>query len=235
MSDIPNTSTYNTGDIPGEKAAAAAAETSAWLVADLSTFAKTDANSIEGAATSLGTTSTVDFNNVHGSIDSSMDALFYTGVLADFDRTKHWGVAIRATWSNTTAGNWQMYLGSGNDAVPAADKGCYFAAQLDSSAFVGANDYGAAPANGESVTGGRYLGGVVIFKSDRQGGSVSQIATSDRTSRGGITRTTTPANAMTTDAQYVMVGFGNASAAGAEALTGLQVEYQLLAHHGQDA
>jgi hypothetical protein len=232
MSDIPNTSTYNTGDIPGEKAAAAA-ETSAWLVADLSTFAKTDANSIEGAATSLGTTSTVDFNNVHGSIDSSMDALFYTGVLADFDRTKHWGVAIRATWSNTTAGNWQMYLGSGNDAVPAADKGCYFAAQLDSSAFVGANDYGAAPANGESVTGGRYLGGVVIFKSDRQGGSVSQIATSDRTSRGGITRTTTPANAMTTDAQYVMVGFGNASAAGAEALTGLQVEYQL--HHGQDA
>jgi hypothetical protein len=215
-------------DFPG----GAAAATPAWTVADLSGFTKTDANGIEGAATSLGTTSTVDFNNIHGRIDAAMDALFYTGVLADFDRTKHWGVALRATWSDTTAGNWEMYLGSGNDAVPAADKGCYFAAQLDSSAFAGANDYGAAPVNGESVTGGRYLGGVVIFKADRQGGSVSQIATSDRTSRGGITRGTSPANAMTTDAQYVMVGFGNSAAAGAEALTGLQVEYQLLAHHG---
>jgi len=75
---------------------------------------------------------------------------------------------------------------------------------------------------------------VICYRSDRQDGSVGQNANSDRTDRGGQNRSVDPGNAMTSDTQHLMVGFGNQNTTDTQTLTGLKVQYQLLAHHGQD-
>jgi len=207
-----------------------------WITADLSEFTKTDSNGILTAAgTTLGTESTIVLDGTkHGRIDSAMDGLFFTLQLTSFSRTIHYSVAIRAVWDNTLTGTWEMYLGMGNDSSPASDKGVYLSAQLDSSAAAGGNDYGSTPNNQQSVTDARYLAGAVNYKSDRQDGSVGQIANGARDNRGGQVRSTDPASAMLSDAQFLMVGFGNQNTTDTQTLTGLKIQYQLLAHYGLD-
>ena len=208
-----------------------------WTDVDLSQFTKTDDNGLfTSVGSTLGTESTIVLNgSVHGRIgNGALDGLFFTFQLTDFDREKHWGVTIRAVWSNTLTGTWEMYLGMGNDSSPAADGGVYLSTQLDSSAAVGGNDYGAVPTNNQSVTDGRYLAGVINYRSDRQDGSNGQIANADRTSRGGQNRTVNPGTAMTDNDQFLMVGFGNQNTTDTQTLTGLKIQYQLLAHHGLD-
>ena len=218
--------------------AAAAAASSPWTDVDLSAATKTDGNSLYTASGStLAVESTIVLNGTnHGRIgNGTPDGLFFTIQLSDFDRTKHFGVAIRATWGNTLTGTWELYLGMGNDASPAADKGVYLSTQLDSSSAVGGHDYGTLPSNNQNVTDARYLAGVICYRSDRQDGSVGQNANSDRTDRGGQNRSVDPGNAMTSDVQHLMVGFGNQNTTDTQTLTGLKVQYQLLAHHGQDS
>ena len=127
-----------------------------------------------------------------------------------------------------------MYLGMGNDSSPANDKGIYFSTQLDSSAAAGGNDFGSTPNTQQSVTNARYLAGAVNYRSDRQDGSVGQIANEDRDDRGGQVRSTDPGSAMSSDAQFLMVGFGNQNTTDTQTLTGLKIQYQLLAHYGLD-
>ena len=207
-----------------------------WITADLSQFTKTDSSSLLTASgTTLGTESTLvlDGSN-HGRIDSAMDALFFTLQLNSFSRTTHYSVAIRAVWGNTLTGTWEMYLGMGNDSSPANDRGVYFSAQLDSSAAAGGNDFGSTPTTQQSVTDARYLAGAVNYKSDRQDGSVGQIANEARDDRGGQVRSTDPGTAMSSDAQFLVVGFGNQNTTDTQTLTGLKIQYQLLAHYGLD-
>ena len=218
-----------------------AAASSAWSTLDLSAATKTDANSLyTSSGSTLGTTSTIVLNGVnHGRIDSSMDGLFFTIQLSDFDRTKHYGVAIRSTWSNSgLPGTWEMYLGMSNDAAPVDNGGVYFSTQMKTTANVGGNDFGQTPTTNQSVTDARYLAGMVNYRSDRQDGSAGQSANAARSSRAGQNRSVDPGTAMSADTQFLMVGFGNQSARANgdynTTLTGLQVQYQLLAHHGQD-
>tara|TARA_A100001391_G_scaffold167531_1_gene127922 strand:- start:287 stop:973 length:687 start_codon:yes stop_codon:yes gene_type:complete len=207
-----------------------------WITADLSQFTKTDSNSLLTAAgTTLGVESTLVLDGTnHGRIDSAMDGLFFTLQLTSFSRTIHYSVAIRAVWGNTLTGTWEMYLGVGNEASPSSNRGVYFSTQLDSSAVAGGNDYGATPNTQQSVTDARYLAGAVNYKSDRQDGSVGQVANEARDDRGGQVRSTDPANAMSSDAQFLMVGFGNQNTTDTQTLTGLKIQYQLLAHYGLD-
>jgi len=226
--------------------AAAAAASSPWTDVDLSAAVRTDTQG-DGSArspgiyTSTGSTlaveSTIVLNgSVHGRMgNGAIDGLFFTIELSDFDRTKHYAVAVRATWSNTLTGTWELYLGCGNAAVPVADAGVYLSSQLDSSAYAGGHDFGTLPNNNQSVTDARYLGGVINYRSDRQDGTVGQVATADRTSRGGQARSIDPSTAMSSDAQFLLVGFGNQNTTDTQTLTGLKVQYQLLAHHGQDS
>ena len=214
-----------------------AADTVAWIDADLSEFTRSDTNGIYDAGSStLGVTSTVALDgSVHGRIGSGVpDGLFFTLQLTDFDRTKHYAVAIRATWGNTLTGTWEMYLGMGNDSTPAADGGVYLSTQLDFSAAVGGNDYGTLPSNNQSVSDARYLGGVINYRSDRQDGSVGQNADANRLARGGQNRSVDPGTAMTDNDQYLMVGFGNQNTTDTQTLTNLKVQYQLLTHYGLD-
>lgn len=208
---------------------------SAWTDADLSQFTKTDTNGLYTAAGStLAVESTLVLNGTaHGRIgNGAPDGLFFTKLLEAFDRTKHYAVAIRATWANTLTGTWELYLGMGNDSAPAADKGVYLSTQLDASSAVGGHDYGTLPTNNQSVTDARYLSGVICYRSDRQDGSVGMNANSDRTDRGGQNRTVDPGNAMSSDVQFVLVGIGNQNTTDTQTLSGLKVQYQLLAHHG---
>ena len=214
-----------------------AADTVAWIDADLSEFTRSDTNAIYDAGSStLGVTSTIALDgSVHGRIGSGVpDGLFFTLQLTDFDRTKHYAVAIRATWGNTLTGTWEMYLGMGNDSTPVADGGVYLSTQLDSSAAVGGNDYGTLPSNNQVVTDARYLGGVINYRSDRQDGSVGQNADANRLARGGQNRSVDPGTAMTDNDQYLMVGFGNQNTTDTQTLTNLKVQYQLLTHYGLD-
>jgi len=214
-----------------------AADTVAWIDADLSEFTRSDTNGIYDAGSStLGVTSTIALDgSVHGRIGSGVpDGLFFTLQLTDFDRTKHYAVAIRATWGNTLTGTWEMYLGMGNDSTPVADGGVYLSTQLDSSAAVGGNDYGTLPSNNQIVTDARYLGGVINYRSDRQDGSVGQNADANRLARGGQNRSVDPGTAMTDNDQYLMVGFGNQNTTDTQTLTNLKVQYQLLTHYGLD-
>ena len=218
--------------------AAGGVASSPWTDVDLSAATKTDGNSLHTTSGStLAVESTIVLNGSnHGRIgNGTPDGLFFTIQLSDFDRTKHFGVAIRATWGNTLTGTWELYLGMGNDASPAADKGVYLSTQLASSSAVGGHDYGTLPNTNQSVTDARYLAGVICYRSDRQDGSVGQNANSDRTDRGGQNRTVDPGNAMASDVQHLMVGFGNQNTTDTQTLTGLKVQYQLLAHHGQDS
>jgi len=208
-----------------------------WTDLDLSEFTKTDTNSLFTAAGStLGAESTIVLDgSSHGRIGNGVpDGLFFTLQIDDFDRQKHWGITIRAVWSNTITGTWEMYIGMGNDSSPANDKGVYFSTQLDSSAAVGGNDYGSLPSTNESVTDARYLAGVINYRSDRQDGSHGQSATSDRSSRAGQNRTVNPGTAMSSDAQFLMIGFGNQNTTDSQTLTGLKVQYQLMAHYNLD-
>lgn len=214
-----------------------AGDTVAWIDADLSEFTRSDTNGIYDAGSStLGVTSTIALDgSVHGRIGSGVpDGLFFTLQLTDFDRTKHYAVAIRATWGNTLTGTWEMYLGMGNDSTPVSDGGVYLSTQLDSSAAVGGNDYGTLPSNNQIVTDARYLGGVINYRSDRQDGSVGQSANSDRTDRAGQNRSVDPGTPMTDNDQYLMVGFGNQNTTDTQTLTNLKVQYQLLTHYGLD-
>lgn len=214
-----------------------AADTVAWIDADLSEFTRSDTNGIYDAGSStLGVTSTIALDgSVHGRIGSGVpDGLFFTLQLTDFDRTKHYAVAIRATWGNTLTGTWEMYLGMGNDSTPVSDGGVYLSTQLDSSAAVGGNDYGTLPSNNQVVTDARYLGGVINYRSDRQDGSVGQNADANRLARGGQNRSVDPGTAMTDNDQYLMVGFGNQNTTDTQTLTNLKVQYQLLTHYGLD-
>ena len=208
-----------------------------WSDVDLSQFTKTDSNSLfTSAGSTLGTESTIVLNgSVHGRIgNGTPDGLFFTLQLTDFDREKHWGITIRAVWSNTLTGTWEMYLGMGNDSSPANDGGVYIATQLDASTAVGGNDYGAVPSNNENVSDGRYLAGVINYRSDRQDGSNGQVANADRTDRGGQNRTVNPGTAMSDNNQFLMVGFGNQNTTDTQTLTGLKIQYQLLAHYDLD-
>lgn len=225
----------------GGGGAAPPAPASAWTDVDLSTATKYDDNSLYTAAGStLGTESTIVLNGVnHGRIDAAMDGLFFTLQLSSFDREKHFGVALRATWSNSLPGTWEMYIGVGNDADPVVDAGVYLSSQMKAlSASVGGNDYGQHPTNNQSVNDARYLGGMINYRSDRQDGSCGQSGNSGRTVRAGQNRSTDPGTAMTDNDQFLMIGFGNQSAKADGTyngtLTGLKVQYQLLAHHGQD-
>lgn len=214
-----------------------ATDTVSWIDADLSLFTGTDSNGLFiGAGSSLGTVSTVALNgSAHGRIgNGALDGLFFTLQLTDFDRTKHYGIAIRATWANTLTGTWEIYLGAGNDSVPVADGGVYFSSQLKDNANVGGNDYGTLPATNQSVTDARFLAGVINYRSDRQDGSVGQSANSDRTARAGQARSADPSVAMSNDDQFLMVGFGNQNTTDTQTLTGLKVQYQLLTHYGLD-
>lgn len=208
-----------------------------WSDVDLSQFTKTDSNSLfTSAGSTLGTESTIVLNgSAHGRIgNGALDGLFFTLQLTDFDREKHWGVTIRAVWSNTITGTWEMYLGMGNDSSPVADGGVYFSTQLREAAGVGGNDYGAIPTQNQSVTDARYLAGVINYRSDRQDGSHGQSATSDRSSRAGQNRTVNPGTAMSDNDQFLMVGFGNQNTTDTQTLTGLKIQYQLLAHYDLD-
>jgi len=214
-----------------------AADTVAWIDADLSEFTRSDTNGIYDAGSStLGVTSTIALDgSVHGRIGSGVpDGLFFTLQLTDFDRTKHYAVAIRATWGNTLTGTWEMYLGMGNDSTPVSDGGVYLSTQLDSSAAVGGNDYGTLPSNNQTISDARYLGGVINYRSDRQDGSVGQNADANRLARGGQNRSVDPGTAMTDNDQYLMVGFGNQNITDTKTLTNLKVQYQLLTHYGLD-
>jgi len=216
-----------------------AAPTSAWTDADLSAFTKTDAN---GMYTASGSTLAVDSTivltaSVHGRMDT-MDALFFTYQLTAFDITKHYGLAVRATWGVDLGGTFELYVGVGNDSAPLTDAGVYLSTQLKAtSASVGGNDYGQTPVTNQSVNNARYLAGAFNYRSDRQDGSVGQSANAARSVRAGQNRSVDPGTAMTdsTD-QYILIGLGNqnASHSSVETLTGLQLQYQLLAHHGQD-
>jgi hypothetical protein len=214
-----------------------AADTVSWVDADLTEFTGTDSNGLfNGAGSSLGIISTValDGGN-HGRIGSGApDGLFFTLQLTDFDRTKHYGVAIRATWENTLTGTWEIYLGMGNDSAPVNDGGVYFSSQLKGTANVGGNDYGTLPTTNQSVTDARFLAGVINYRSDRQDGSCGQSANSGRTQRAGQNRSVDPGTAMSDDDQYLMVGFGNQNTTDTQVLTGLRVQYQLLTHYGID-
>jgi hypothetical protein len=206
-----------------------------WITADLSEFTKTDSNGILTAAgTTLGTESTIVLDGTkHGRIDSGMDALFFTLQLTSFSRTTHYAVAIRTVWGNTLNGSWEMYLGMGNEAAPLANRGVYLAAQLDISSATGGRTYGSSPTFQQSVTDGRYLAGTINYKSDRQDGSIGQIANEARDDRGGQVRSDDPV-AMSSDVQFLMVGFGNNTTTNNDTLTGLKIQYQLLAHYGLD-
>jgi hypothetical protein len=226
-----------------EPQAASSTPTSAWTDVDLSAATKTDANSLyTSSGSTLSTTSTIVLNGVnHGRIDGvgTLDGLFFTIQLSDFDREKHYGVAIRSTWSNSgLPGTWEMYLGMSNDAAPVDNGGVYFSTQMKTTANVGGNDFGQTPTTNQSVTDARYLAGMVNYRSDRQDGSAGQSANAARSSRAGQNRSVDPGTAMSADTQFLMVGFGNQSARANgdynTTLTGLQVQYQLLAHHGQD-
>ena len=208
-----------------------------WTDVDLSQFTKTDDNGLfTSVGSTLGTESTIVLNgSVHGRIgNGALDGLFFTFQLTDFDREKHWGVTIRAVWSNTLDGTWEMYLGVGNDSSPVADGGVYTSTQLREAASVGGNDYGAIPTTNQNVTDARYLACVINYRSDRQDGSHGQSATSDRTSRAGQNRTVNPGTAMSDNDQFLMIGFGNQNTTDTQTLTGLKVQYQLLAHYGLD-
>lgn len=216
-----------------------AAAASAWTDADLSAFTKDDDNGLfTTSGSSLGVESTIVLTaSVHGRIDSSMDGLFFTYPLTGFDREKHYGVAVRATWGASLGGTWEIYIGVGNDADPVADGGVYLSSQLKSvSASVGGNDYGQTPTTNQSVNDARYLAGAFNYRSDRQDGSVGQSANADRSVRAGQNRSVDPGTAMSDNDQFILLGFGNqnASHGSAETLTGVKFQYQLLAHHGLD-
>ncbi|MBO13860.1 hypothetical protein [Herbaspirillum sp.] len=223
--------------------AAVAAASSPWTDVNLSAATKNDDNSLYvSSGSTLGTESTIVLDGTnHGRIDGGMDGLFFTLQLSDFDRTKHFGVAIRATWSASLTGNWELYLGMSNDEDPVADGGVYLSTQLKSAGpAVGGNDFGQNPTNNQSVSSDvRYLAGMINYRSDRQDGSCGQSANATRASRAGQNRSVDPGTAMTDNDQFILVGIGNQSAKGDGSyngtLTGLKVQYQLLAHHGQDS
>ena len=110
----------------------------------------------------------------------------------------------------------------------------YAAAATATSAAAGGNDFGSTPSTQQSVTDARYLAGAVNYRSDRQDGSVGQIANEARDDRGGQVRSTDPGSAMSSDAQFLMEGFGNQNTTDTQTLTGLKIQYQLLAHYGLD-
>jgi hypothetical protein len=188
---------------------------------------------------SLSTVSTIVLNGtVHGRMDT-VDGLFFTIQLTDFDAAKHFGVAIRASWGASMPGTWEMYLGVGNDSAPVSDGGVYLSTQLKSSSpSVGGNDYGQNPTNNQSVSSdARYLAGMINYRSDRQDGSCGQSANATRASRAGQNRSVDPGTALGSS-QYLLVGFGNQSARADGTyngtLTDLKVQFQLLAHYGLD-
>jgi hypothetical protein len=214
---------------------------SPWTDVNLGSATMTDARSLyTSSGSSLGTISTIVLNGVnHGRMDT-VDGLFFTVQLSDFDREKHFGVAIRASWGASMPGTWEMYLGVGNDSAPVSDGGVYLSTQLKSSSpSVGGNDYGQNPTNNQSVsTDARYLAGMINYRSDRQDGSCGQSANASRASRAGQNRSVDPGTAMTDNDQYLLVGFGNQSAKADGSyngtLTDLKVQFQLLAHYGLD-
>lgn len=202
-----------------------------WEELDLSLATKTDDASLEDASTSLGTTSTIQLAAGHGRIDATMDGLFYTIQIPDFDRNVHWGVALRASWTNLpTVGGWEMYLGVGNAAAPVADEGIYFGCQIDPTSFTFAGDYGASPITGEEASSAQRLAGIVTYRSDRQQAALVQATDDVGVSRAGGERTTDPGTAMPNDDQYVLVGFGNNTSKAASSLEGLKVQYMLMPH-----
>jgi hypothetical protein len=213
---------------------------SPWTDVNLGSATMNDAQSLyTSSGSSLGTISTIVLNGVnHGRMDT-MDGLFFTVQLTDFDAAKHFGVAIRATWSNNLTGVWEMYLGVGNDSTPVSDGGVYFSTQLKATgAAVGGNDYGVNPSNNQTVTdGARFLAGMINYRSDRQDGSCGQSANSDLSIRAGQNRSVDPGTALGSS-QYLLVGFGNQSAKADGTyngtLTDLKVQFQLLAHYGLD-
>ena len=75
---------------------------------------------------------------------------------------------------------------------------------------------------------------MVLFPSHDQDGTLGQVANEARDNRGGQVRSDDPANAMSSDAQFLMVGFGNNTTTNNDTLTGLKIQYQLLAHYGLD-
>jgi len=213
---------------------------SPWTDVNLGSATMNDAQSLyTSSGSSLGTVSTIVLDGTnHGRMDT-MDGLFFTVELTDFDAAKHFGVAIRATWSNNLTGVWEMYLGVGNDSAPASDGGVYLSTQLKATgAGVGGNDYGTNPSNNQTVTdGARFLGGMINYRSDRQDGSCGQSANSDLSIRAGQNRSVDPGTALGSS-QYLLVGFGNQSAKADGTyngtLTDLKVQFQLLAHYGLD-
>lgn len=215
--------------------------TSPWTDVNLGSATMTDAQSLyTSSGSSLGTISTIVLNGVnHGRMDT-VDGLFFTIQLTDFDREKHFGVAIRASWGSSMPGNWEMYLGCGSDSAPVSDGGVYMSTQLKASGpNVGGNDYGQNPSTNQSVSSDvRYLAGMINYRSDRQDGSCGQSANAARTSRAGQNRSVDPGTAMTDNDQYLLVGFGNQSARADGTyngtLTDLKVQFQLLAHYGLD-
>ena len=213
---------------------------SPWTDVDLSQATMTDTQSLYTAqGSTLGVESTIVLNGVnHGRMDT-MDALYFTLQLNNFDREKHFGVAVRVKWGSDMPGNWEMYVGVGNDSVPADNGGVYLGTQLRAQgASVGGNDYGINPSFNQSINYARYLAGMINYRSDRQDGSCGQSANADRTLRAGQNRSVDPGTAMTDNNQFIMVGFGNQSARADGlyngTLTGLKVQYQLLTHHGLD-
>lgn len=214
--------------------------TSPWTDVNLGSATMNDAQSLyTSSGSSLSTVSTIVLDGTnHGRMDT-MDGLFFTVELTEFDAAKHFGVAIRATWSNNLTGVWEMYLGVGNDSTPASDGGVYLSTQLKATgAGVGGNDYGVNPSNNQTVTdGARFLGGMINYRSDRQDGSCGQSANSDLSIRAGQNRSVDPGTALGSS-QYLLVGFGNQSAKADGTYNGtlsdLKVQFQLLAHYGLD-
>ena len=212
---------------------------SPWTDVNLSNATMTDAQSLfTSSGSTLSTVSTLVLDGTnHGRMDT-MDALFFTLQLTDFDRAKHFGVAVRAAWSNNLTGVWELYLGCGNSSTPASDDGVYISSQLKAiSAAVGGNDYGTNPSNNQTISdGARYLGGMINYRSDRQDGSCGQSANSDLSVRAGQNRSVDPGTAMTDNDQFLLVGIGNQSAKADGSYNGtlsdLKVQYQLLAHYG---
>ena len=212
---------------------------SPWTDVNLSNATMTDAQSLfTSSGSTLSTVSTLVLDGTnHGRMDT-MDALIFTLQLTDFDRAKHFGVAVRAAWSNNLTGVWELYLGCRNSSTPASDDGVYISSQLKAiSAAVGGNDYGTNPSNNQTISdGARYLGGMINYRSDRQDGSCGQSANSDLSVRAGQNRSVDPGTAMTDNDQFLLVGIGNQSAQADGSYNGplsdLKVQYQLLAHYG---
>jgi hypothetical protein len=208
---------------------------------DLSAATLVDPNGIlNGGASSLGTTSTIALNNVHGLWDAGLDGLgffFQLGATASVFADNA-GVVLRVKFvAPFPLSPWRIALGADANAGPAAwTSGGFMGSMLQGSCHARRDQIGDGGSSGTNLGGntGTSIDTFIQWNPLSTGnaapairGILVTVGDATLTNFAQVGAGVTPAATLTAPL-YAVLGIGNGSAGAASTYNGVEASYQLI-------